>query len=127
MPNFILDHLHIWSAAPEAAAQAYVRFFAAEVIERSRTANGERITVRVAGQVLFIEQSGSEACSFQPLGLEHFAVATDAFDDVVANLRACGAEFLTEPKLARPGRRIAFVAMPDGGRVELVEVCENRN
>ena len=118
---FTLDHLHCWSPKPEAAAQAYVDMFAAERVAEINTANGLRVVVRLAGQLIYIEQARPGEVASSRIGLEHFALATDAFDAVIADLRRKQVRFLVEPKQARPGVRIAFVEVPDGGRVELVE------
>ncbi len=54
---FLLDHLHCWSKDPEAAAQAYVYMFAAERVSAGETANGLRVVIRLAGQLVYIEQA----------------------------------------------------------------------
>ena len=118
---FALDHLHCWSLEPEATAQAYVDMFAAERISACETANGLRVVIRLADQLVYVEQAPAGEVAPGRIGLEHFALATDTFDAVVAELRRKGARFLVEPKEARPGARIAFVEVSDGGRVELVE------
>lgn len=121
MSDFTLDHLHCWSANPIDAARVYVDFFAAEVLDRSETANGTRIAIRMAGQTIFIEQTAVDRVPPKRLGLEHLAIRTEDFDGVVARLRRRDAVFLVDPKQVGPGVRIAFVAVPDGGRVEIVE------
>lgn len=118
---FALDHLHCWSRDPKAAARAYVEMFAAEQVVTIETSYGLRVVIRLAGQLLYIEQAPPDEAPPSRIGLEHFALATDAFDEAVMALRLTGARFLVEPKEARPGVRIAFVEAPDGGRVELVE------
>ncbi|BBD41065.1 glyoxalase (plasmid) [Aminobacter sp. Y103A] len=118
---FMLDHLHCWSRAPEATAQAYVDMFAAQRVLASDTANGLRVVIRLAGQLIYIEQAPPGEVAHGRIGLEHFALATSAFDSVIADLRRMQVQFLVEPKQVRPGVRIAFVEVPDGGRVELVE------
>ena len=124
---FTLDHLHCWSREPEAAAQTYIEMFAAERVFTSETANGLRVVIRLAGQLIYIEQAPLGEVVHSRIGLEHFALTTDAFDAVIADLRRKEARFLVEPKQARPGVRIAFVEVPDGGRVELVESVVRMN
>ncbi|MBE1208551.1 VOC family protein [Aminobacter carboxidus] len=118
---FTLDHLHCWSREPEAAAETYVEMFGAERVSASETVNGLRVVIRLAGQLIYIEQAPTGEAATGLIGLEHFALLTDAFDTVIADLRGKQARFLVGPKQARPGVRIAFVEVPDGGRVELVE------
>ncbi|PWK66379.1 VOC family protein [Aminobacter sp. AP02] len=123
---FTLDHLHCWNREPEAAAQAYVDMFGAERLSASNTANGLRVVIRLAGQLIYVEQAPAGGAEPDRNGLEHFALSTDEFDRAVAELRRKGARFPVEPKQARPGVRVAFVEVPDGGRVEIVErgACE---
>lgn len=118
---FTLDHLHCWNREPEAAAQAYVDMFGAERLSTSITANGLRVVIRLAGQLIYVEQAPEGETEPDRNGLEHLALATDTFDTDIDDLRRKGARFLVEPKQARPGVRIAFVEVPDRGRVEIVE------
>lgn len=118
---FTLNHLHCWSRDPEAAAAAYAGLFAAEKIAACETANGLRVIIRLAGHLIYIEQAPPQEIAAGRMGLEHFALGTSAFDDVIAGLRRSGACFLIEPIRAKSGVRIAFVEVPDGGRVEIVE------
>jgi catechol 2,3-dioxygenase-like lactoylglutathione lyase family enzyme len=118
---FTLNHLHCWSRDPEAAARAYVEMFAGKRIAASETANGLRVVIRLAGHLIYIEQAPPHEVTIGRIGLEHFALGTSVFDEVVAGLRRKGACFLVEPTKAKSGVRIAFVEVPDGGRVEIVE------
>jgi catechol 2,3-dioxygenase-like lactoylglutathione lyase family enzyme len=55
------------------------------------------------------------------LGLEHLGLAVDDLDAALADLKARGVPLVSGPSEPRPGVRIAFLAMPDGVRVELIE------
>jgi len=54
----------------------------------------------------------------RPVGLEHFGLETDNFDEAVADLKAKGAEFLMEPHEFSPGFMATFIRIPDNIRVE---------
>lgn len=120
-PAFRLEHLHIWSRDPAAAAADYARLFGARTLEERQTANGLRIVLGLGGVQLFIEQAPADAAAGMA-GLEHFALATPQFDRVVERLRAAGCRFPLAPRQGRPDARTAFVEAPGGGRIELIEV-----
>ena len=48
-------------------------------------------------------------------------------DEAAADLRRRGAEFYSEPRLLRPGLKIAFVRGPDDVRIEILERQEQRH
>lgn len=121
---FQLEHLHAWSREPQAVADAYVRMFGATIQDRMQTANGLRVVLRLSGTLLYIEQSTEDGDPSRRTGLEHLALSIDQFDREIDRLRAMECKFETEPRQARQGARIAFVAIPGGGRVEIVETLE---
>ena len=53
-------------------------------------------------------------CVDPHMGLEHFGLQVDDFDQAVADLKAKGVEFLMEPHEFRAGSgfKIAFIKMP---------------
>jgi len=55
------------------------------------------------------------------VGLDHFGLRVDNMDDAVAELKRRGASFKMEPRIIRPGVRIAFIEAPDNVRIELLE------
>ena len=55
------------------------------------------------------------------LGLDHFGLRVDNLDAAYAELKRRGADFAVEPKIIRPGVKIAFVRGPDNVRIELLE------
>jgi predicted enzyme related to lactoylglutathione lyase len=52
--------------------------------------------------------------------MEHFALDTDDLDGALAQLKANGARVLEEMVSAN-GRRICFLAGPDGVQLEIIE------
>lgn len=124
MGRYGIDHLHLRSADPEAAAGYFRRLFGAEETGRSYPGGRLRIMLRLAGLALFVEEVPAGTAGPPPWphrGIEHLGLAVDDLDAALADLRAKGAEILSGPDSPRPGVRIAFLAGPDSTRVELVE------
>lgn len=124
MSGIRIDHLHFRSRDAEAAARFYVQAFGARETGRQPVPAGVRIVLDLAGLALFVESvpDGTPAPPAPPfLGTEHLGLAVDDLDAVLADLAAKGIALQSGPSSPRPGVRIAFVAAPDGARVELVE------
>ena len=54
-------------------------------------------------------------------GLDHFGLRVTGIDQVVADLKAKGAEFTMELNAPRPGISICFVRGPEGVSIEILE------
>ena len=55
-------------------------------------------------------------------GLEHFAIESDDIEADIARLQKLGARLQEGPLMAPNGVRFAFLGVPDGVRVELVQL-----
>ena len=124
MTQFIFDHIHLRSPDPEATAVFYERMFGAEVLRSSQ--QGEpRVDIKLGGQIIFIAPIKGDNTAPPPSmpyrGLEHIGLAVTGLDQVVAELKAKGAEFTMEPTSIRPGIRICFVRGPENVAIELLE------
>ena len=124
MTTFTFDHIHLRSPDPEATAVFYERMFGAEVLRSSQ--QGEpRVDIRLGGQIIFIAPIKGDNTAPPPSmpyrGLEHIGLAVTGIDQVVAELKAKGAEFTMEPTSIRPGIRICFVRGPENVAIELLE------
>ena len=124
MTEFIFDHIHLRSPDPEATAVFYERMFGAEVL-RSMQQGEPRVDIRLGGQIIFIAPIKGDNTAPPPSmpyrGLEHIGLAVTGIDQVVAELKAKGAEFTMEPTSIRPGIRICFVRGPENVAIELLE------
>lgn len=125
MAKFTWDHVHLRSPNPEAAAAFFERMFGAEII-RTMQQGKPRIDMKVGGADVFIAEVTPDAKVNPPprtpyQGLDHFGLTVTGIDDVVAELKAKGAEFTMEPNTIRPGVRIAFLRGPEGISIELLE------
>ena len=122
--KFALDHVHLRSLDPEAAADFYVRMFGATPAGRLEQGETLRITVALEGVRLFIDRvpPGTHGPLKPPsLGVEHIGLIVADLDAAAAELDAKGAVFTLRPTTPRPGTKIAFVQAPDGAQVELIE------
>jgi lactoylglutathione lyase len=54
-------------------------------------------------------------------GLDHFGLRVNNIDEVVAGLKAKGAEFTMELNEPRPGVKICFVRGPEGVSIEILQ------
>lgn len=124
MTQFTFDHIHLRSPDPEATAVFYERMFGAEVL-RSTQQGEPRVDIRLGGQIIFIAPIKGDNVAPPPSmpyrGLEHIGLAVTGIDQVVAELKAKGAEFTMEPTSIRPGIRICFVRGPENVAIELLE------
>ena len=130
MPRYMQDHIHLRSRDPEAAAQYYHDMFDAEIVESVQTDGRPRIDVDIDGMTICIaraqpDQDIPSAPDRPYIGLDHFGLQVEDLDEAAADLRKRGAEFFSEPRLLRPGLKIAFVRGPDDVRIEILERQDN--
>jgi catechol 2,3-dioxygenase-like lactoylglutathione lyase family enzyme len=124
MDPYRFDHLHLRSPDPEAAAKVWTAAFGAEVKSRVMAGPWLRLVLDLAGVPLFLEQVPPEthAPPAPPfLGVEHIGLTVSDLDAAMSDLAGKGVPIVSGPSSPRSGVRIAFFAMPDGVRVELIE------
>lgn len=124
MEPYRFDHIHLRSRDPEAAAAVWASAFGATIKGRVQAGPWLRLVLDLAGVTLFLEQVAPDthAPPAPPfLGLEHLGLAVADLDAAIADLAAKGVPLVSGPSEPRPGVRIAFFAMPEGARVELIE------
>lgn len=120
---FRLEHVHVKTAKPQETAKFYLDALGATLVEA--THGNTRFRVDLHGVTLNITDHIPGQTREQRYGLEHFALETDRFDEVMANLKAQGAtvmEQLVLPMPDHPGKRLGFVEGPEGVQIELIEV-----
>ena len=128
MPKYSRDHIHLRSRDPEAAVQFYHDMFGAEIVETTQTDGRPRIDIAIDGITICIAKAQPEhgnAPDRPYVGLDHFGLQVDDLDEAAADLKKRGAEFYSEPRLLRPGLKIAFVRGPDDVRIEILERHDN--
>ena len=96
----------------------------AKVLWRYTDASREAVDVRLGGMDIFIAPAGRDAAAapgHPHQGLDHFGLRVPDLEAAVAELKARGAVFTMEPKLLRPGLRIAFLTGPEDVSIELLQ------
>lgn len=124
MEPYRFDHIHLRSTDPEAAAAVWANAFGATVKARVQAGPWLRLVLDLAGVPVFLEQVAPDthAPPAPPfLGIEHVGLTVTDLDAAMADLAGKGVPLVSGPSEPRPGVRIAFFAMPDGVRVELIE------
>jgi catechol 2,3-dioxygenase-like lactoylglutathione lyase family enzyme len=124
LTSFRIDHVHLRSPNPEAAARFYVEVLGARQVSQVEVGGALRVVVDLGGLPLFIEQvePGTPVPPKPPfIGMEHIGLAADDLEAAAARLRSRGVSFTVEPKEVRPGVRVAFVEGPDGVTIELIQ------
>ncbi len=58
----------------------------------------------------------------EPIGYAHTCLVVDDLTATLAHLAALGITPVTPPRTGRAGQRLAFIADPDGNRIELMEI-----
>jgi lactoylglutathione lyase len=124
--DYTYDHIHLRSRDPEATAQYYHKMFNAKIIESVQPDGQKRIDLDINGLTVFIARvaPGDDvpASPTEPyIGLDHFGLRVDDPDKAAVELKKRGAEFTMEPRVLRPGVKIAFIRAPEDVRIELLE------
>lgn len=119
-----IDHLHLRSPDPEAAARFYVSALEARETGRQDVNGALRIMLDLGGLMLFIEAVPPETPKPPPApfqGIEHIGLTVPDLDAAIAELAGKGVPLTSGPREVRPGLRIAFIDAPDQVRIELLE------
>ena len=124
--DYTYDHIHLRSRDPEATAQYYHKMFNAKIIESVQPDGQKRIDLDINGLTVFIARvaPGDDvpASPTEPyIGLDHFGLRVDDPDKAAVELKKRGAEFTMEPRVLRPGVKIACIRAPEDVRIELLE------
>ena len=125
-PTYHFEHIHLLSRDPKTTAQYYRKMFDAKVIETVQPDGRPRIDLDLNGLAIFIlrvapEENVAVSPTGPYLGLDHFGLRVNNLDEVVAELKRRGCEFVKEPRTVWPGLRIAYILGPENVRIELLE------
>ena len=127
MSNYWYDHVHLFSPEPLKTAQFYERMFNARRVITRESADGRTaVELNLNGSTILVTERKAEpevtaSRSEVRCGLEHFGIKTDNIEAAVAELKAKGAEFRDEIRVARPGVKIVYLWAPDNVLIELLE------
>lgn len=113
-----LNHIHIKSLDPQAAAQFYINTMGA-----TKVANIGDVGVRLDmhGLTLNVTKHIESQTREQKYGMEHIAIDTDDMPAMVKMLKANGAKILEET-VAAGERKVVFFEGPDGVQLEFLEM-----
>ena len=127
-----LDHIHIYSADPEASARFYVEVFKADAIGRAESSHGSAMHfLRLGGLALVaapyppgiepgVPPMYGDGMYQGGFGVAHFGLHVDDLDDAVDSVRRLGGKILSEAR-ENAGLRFAYLGAPDGVIIELLE------
>lgn len=123
-----INHIHIRSMTPGETAQWYVEALGFEIIsDKVRPFGDHFLRCRSAGGLMVNISGPRTGEALEPgtaetyLGLEHFGVTVENIEAEIERLTALGARVVAEPVVADPGIRVAFLIVPGGVRLELME------
>jgi catechol 2,3-dioxygenase-like lactoylglutathione lyase family enzyme len=108
-PQLTWDHVHIRTPDPEATARWFADMLGAEIVP-----SPARIDVRLGGNSIFLTPvSAGDGINPAPVtpyqGLDHFGLAVQGLDALVADLKAKGVQFSEDVRQVRPGLRVCFI------------------
>lgn len=123
-----INHLHLRSLTPRETADWYVKAFAFEVVSDAMRPFGDHfIRCRSAGG-LMVNISGprtgevlAPGTTETYLGVEHFGVTVKNLEEEIERLSGMGATLVSPPVVVDDVIRVAFLIVPGGIRVELME------
>ena len=128
MPDYMYDHIHLYSPDPLKTAQFYEDMFNAERVNARELPNGQvSVELSLSGSRILIMQQSADAKPVSTArgavsGLEHFGIRTDDIETAVTDLKAKGVEFRDDIWEIRPGIKISFLWAPEDVLIELLEV-----
>jgi lactoylglutathione lyase len=115
---FKLNHVHLKTRDPEAAARFYVDVLGARITSQSPM-GGYRVDLH--GLSLNVTKLHETQQREQKLGMEHIAIDSDEYDRVVAMLKERKVRILEETVVSG-GKRACFFEGPDGVQLEFIEM-----
>ena len=115
---FDIQHVHLKTRDPKATAQFYVDNLGATMVGEI---GGRGYRVNLHGLTLNITTLIAAQSREQAYGIEHIALDTDDYAGTLAKLRDNGVKILEEMPPNPNGRRVCFLAAPDGVQIEVIE------
>ena len=116
MATITWDHIHLRTADPEATVTWFEKMLGAEIIRS--TVNGKpRIDMKLGGANIFIAPvAAGEKVNPAPQvpyqGLDHFGLLVSDIDEIVADLKKKGVQFIKEPHSPRPPSFMSMRGLP---------------
>jgi lactoylglutathione lyase len=126
---FEFNHAHLKAPDPEKTANWYVTAFNFEIVSDQVRDSGDRfirckttdgVAVNISGARN--NESMGDGDADAHWGLEHFGIEVDDLDTEIERLVGLGAVVKQAPSSGPNPPRIAFIAAPDGTRIEVMQV-----
>ena len=134
MTTCIIHHLHLKCSDPRASADWFVAALGFAIVSDETLPDGNRFVRCNAGKpplrIVFSGERHGEslpsAIDGPHLGIEHIGFASADVPLDAAHLVSLGARLDAGPMIGQSGERIAFLTVPGGFRIELVEAMPPR-
>src|SRR3954469_172840 len=125
MVKITWDHIHLRTADPEATVSWFEKMLGAEIL-RSNVNGKPRIDMKLGGANIFIAPvAAGEMVNPAPQvpyqGLDHFGLLVSDIEEIAADLKKKGVQFIKEPHSPRPGIKICFIRGPQDISIELLD------
>ena len=121
------DHTHLTSPDPDKVIEFYTQVMGARVIKEIESAGRRMIDLDLGGIPVRVSSSTGADNAWKGLrfGLHHLGLEVSNLDEVAADLKSKGVEFVVEPTQPQPGVKIALIKAPDNVLFELIEKKES--
>ncbi len=122
-------HTHFTSQDPAKAVEFYQKMFGAKVLSTFVVYGGVNmwdldiggLRLRISGSTGAEESGGVTERHY---GLHHIGLLTKNLEQIAAELKSKGAEFVAGPTSPRPGVKYAHMRAPENTFVEIVELAD---
>ena len=115
-----LNHIHLKSPDPQAAAKFYIDTLGAKKVADIGE-NGVRLDLH--GLTLNVTNHIASQTREQKYGMEHIAIDTDDLPGMIEMLKKNGAKILEETNVTG-NRQVIFFEGPDGVQLEFLELAK---
>jgi len=121
------DHTHLTSPDPDKVVEFYTKVMGAKVTKEQVALGGKLVDIDLGGIPVRISGHTGADNDWKGLrfGLHHLGLEVNNLDEVAADLKSKGVEFVVEPTQPRPGLKFAFIKAPDNVLFELIEQKES--
>ena len=118
-----IAHLALVVKDCERSKDFYCRLFDAHEVNRMTSAEARFIYVQTDGLLLELLEYRTDDKPRMAGVIDHIALIVNDLAAAVASLKGQGIKFETEaPRTTGTGKKIIFMAGPDGERIELMEI-----
>jgi catechol 2,3-dioxygenase-like lactoylglutathione lyase family enzyme len=118
------EHTHLTTPDPDKVVEFYTKVMGAKIIKEQESAGLRLVDIDLGGIPVRISSGTGADADWTGLryGLHHLGMVVDNMDEFASEMKAKGVEFVVEPKLPRPGVKMAFIKGPDDVLFEVIEM-----